>query len=402
MTAAVLGGGLLLGVPGTHRPGQGDAGLLTAGSSRVLRAESGEDEDRLTFDRLEQDGGKLIHGGTTFRVRSGLTYHGERALRQVAVSMKVSEGISFATEYSNCEYGTEEPSSPEFRGSRQALCLIEARVESGESVDLAPIPLKAGSLAASGDVDMTVGEVELRGWSNRKWRDRHRGRGEELTLARRTGSVPPAAGTDGPLFENDAHGVLFVPMDNPWDFEVTGAALKGRKGERVTADLALDFHGANVWAQNSIENDDPFANVEVRLPKGVTVLSAPEKCEITDRRTVKTYTCEYGVYTSDFEVALLRDGFHIAYPFKLRIDDPSKLTGGRIRVVDAQGRPLRGDAKPGNNTAPITTGTADSSGAADGSGTTAWVVAAVTAAVALTGLLTATLIRTRRARRRTD
>ncbi|WP_406839619.1 hypothetical protein ACICHK_32120 [Streptomyces sp. AHU1] len=390
-------------MPVTHQPGQGDAGSLPAGSSRVLPAESAEDEDRLTFDRLEQDGGKLIHGGSTFRVRGGFTYHGERALRQVAVSMKVSEGISFATEYSNCEYGTEEPSSPEFRGSRQALCLIEARVESGESVDLAPIPLKAGSLASSGDVDMTVGKIEQRGWSNRKWRDRHRGRGEELTLARRTGSVPPAAGraggTHSPLFE-DTHGVLFVPMDNPWDFEVTGTALKGRKGGRVTADLALDFHGANVWAQHSIENDDPFANVEVRLPKGVTVLSDPEKCKITDRRPVKTYTCEYGVYTSDFEVALLRDGFHIAYPFELRIDDPSRLTGGRIRVVDAQGRPLRGDADPGNNTAPITAPV--TTGAADGSGATAWAVAASTAAVALTGLLAAALIRTRRARRRTD
>ncbi|MCT9004043.1 hypothetical protein [Streptomyces rhizosphaerihabitans] len=390
MTAAVLGGGLLPGVPVTHQPGQGDAGLLPAGSSRVLRAESAEDEDRLTLDRLEQDGGELIHKGSTFHVRGGFTYHGERALRQVAVSMKVSEGISFTTEYSNCEYGEYVPFSPELRGSRQAVCLIDARVEPGESVDLAPVTLKAGSLAEAGAVDMLVGEVEKRGWSGLKWRDRHRGRGEELTLARRTGSVPPAARQTA-----GTYSILFVSMDNPWDLKVTGAALKGRKGETVTADLALDFHGANVRAQRSSENDEPFANVEVRLPKGVTVLSTPKHCRLTNSRTVKTYTCDYGLYTSGFDEPLLRDGFHVAYPFKLRIDDPSKLTGGRIRVVDAEARPLRKDADPKNNTAPITTG------AADGSGATAWAVAASAAAVALTGLLAAALIRTRRARQRT-
>jgi len=391
VTAAVLSGGLLLGVPVTHQPGQGDAGLLPAGSSRVLRAGSAEDEEGLTLDRLEQDGGKLIRAGSTFRLRGGFTYRGERALRQIAVSMKVSEGISFATEYSNCEYGTEEPSSPEFQGSRQAVCLIDARVEPGESVDLAPVTLKAGSLATSGDADMTVGEAEKRGWSGLKWRDRHRGRDEELTLARRTGSVPPAARQTA-----GTYSVLFVSMDNPWDLEVTGAVPKGRKGETVTTDLALDFHGADVEAQWSSENDEPFANVEVRLPKGVTVLSTPEKCRLTYIKTPKIYTCNYGLYTSGFDEPLLRDGFHIAYPFKLRIDDPSKLTGGSIRVVDAEKRPLRDDADPENNTAPITTG------AADGSGATAWTVTASAAAVALTGLLAATLIRTRRARRRTD
>ncbi|MFD5813709.1 hypothetical protein [Streptomyces sp. NPDC127038] len=391
MTAAVLGGGLLLGVPVTHGPGQGDAGLLPAGSSHALRTESAEDEDGLTLDRLEQDGGKLIRAGSTFHVRGGFTYRGERALRQIAVSMTVSEGISFATEYSNCEYGTQEPFSPELRGSRQAVCLIDARVESGESVDLTPVALKAGGLAAGGAVDMTVGEAEKRGWSGLKWRDRHRGRGEELTLARRTGSVPPAARQTA-----GTYSILFVSMDNPWDLEVRGAVPKGRKGETVTADLALDFHGANVTAQHSTENDDPFANVEVRLPKGVTVLSTPKKCSLTYLKAVNIYTCNYGLYTDGFDEPLLRDGFHIAYPFKLRIDDPSKLTGGSIRVVDAEKRPLRGDADPKNNTAPITTGTADDSGA------TTWTVAASAAAVALTGLLAATLIRTRRARRRTD
>ncbi|WRZ91631.1 hypothetical protein OHB54_22660 [Streptomyces sp. NBC_01007] len=391
VTAAVLGAGLLVGVPVALGPGRVDVRVLPAGSSRVLRAQSAGDEDRLTLDRLEQDGGKLMHGGSTFHVRAGFTHHGERALRRVAVSISATERLSFTTEYSNCEYGIEVQTSPENRVLRKAVCLIDVRVERGESVDLAPVALKAGRLAR--DERVFVGAVpEGAGWSYGPWRDRHRGRGKQLTLARRVGSVPPAARRTDGMSESS----LDVPVDNPWDLEVTGAALKGRKGEAVTAGLALDFHGADVQAQLDAENSIPFARVEVQFPEGVTVLSTPEHCGLGNIRARKPfYLCEYGLYTNSFDVPMLRDGFHIAYPFKLRIDDPSRLTGGRI-LVDAPAERLRDDADPTNSTAPITIEAIEAIGEAGGSGGAAWAAAAGAGVLALTGLLAVALVRARR------
>ncbi|WRZ88026.1 hypothetical protein OHB54_02490 [Streptomyces sp. NBC_01007] len=203
--------------------------------------------------------------------------------------------------------------------------------------------------------------------------------------------MPPAARRTDSTY----YGILFVSMDNPWDLEVTGAALKGTKGETVTADLALDFHGADAVAQGDSENSDPFANVEVRLPEGVTVLSAPEHCGLRLSRKGTPYTCDYGLYTSGFDVPMLRDGFHISYPFRLRIDDPSKLTGGRIRVIASANR-LRQDADPENSTAPITIEAIGEAGGSAGWGTTAWTAAAGAGTLALTGLLAAGLVRARR------
>ncbi|WP_406836184.1 hypothetical protein ACICHK_06730 [Streptomyces sp. AHU1] len=184
-----------------------------------------------------------------------------------------------------------------------------------------------------------------------------------------------------------------------WDMEVTGDALKGRKGETLTADLSMDFHGAPVQAQLDAENSVPFARVEVRFPEGVTVLSVPELCELGNSRTRKPfYLCEYGLLTTGFDVPMLRDGFHVDFPFEVRIDDTSELGGGRLRV-DAPAERLKGDTDPGNSTAPITVeaiGVPGGSGPAGGSGPTAWAVAAVGGGALVPAGLTAFVLVRRR------
>ncbi|MEU0332741.1 hypothetical protein [Streptomyces sp. NPDC006193] len=338
----------------------------------------------MTLDRLDGNGGELVHAGSTFQVRAGFTYRGRQALGQARISVTLSEGLSFTTEYSNCEYGTAAH-RPEIRTVHTALCLIDMRVGPGESVDLAPIALRAGESALREHVE--VADATSTAWSGAKWQDRHRGRGKELTLVKRTGGEPPDARTT----EGAASGRVDVHVHNAWDLRVRGAAVKGRKGETVTADLALDFHGADVEAQRSAENDDPFARVEVWLPEGVTVVSAPKDCWRSTKKPTP-YLCDYGLRTNGFDVPVLRDGFHKAFPFKLRIDDPGKLTRGRIRV-DAPAARLRDDADPRNSTASISV---EAVGGSGGSDRTAWGAAAGAGALALTGLLTVALVRARR------
>ncbi|MEU1407736.1 hypothetical protein ABZ471_36340 [Streptomyces sp. NPDC005728] len=210
-------------------------------------------------------------------------------------------------------------------------------------------------------------------------------------MSRRVRRSPVYAATAAVLGGALLLGAAGTRGSGQWDLEVTGAAVKGRKGDTVTADLALDFHGADVQAQLDAENSVPFARVEVRLPDGVTVLSSPENCGRIDGKKEAPFLCEYGLYTNGFDVPMLRDGFHMAYPFTLRIDDTSKLTGGRIRV-DAPPERLRDDANPRNSTAPITF---EAAGAAAGSGPTPWAVAAGGGALGLTALLAFVLARRR-------
>ncbi|MGW4887806.1 hypothetical protein [Streptomyces murinus] len=170
----------------------------------------------------------------------------------------------------------------------------------------------------------------------------------------------------------------------------------GGVGETATAALALDFHGGPVQAQLDAENSIPFARVEARFPEGVTVLSVPEGCGPTDVRSrPASYLCEYGLYTTGFDVPMLRDGFHRDFPFTVRIDDPSKHTAGAIRV-DAPEQRLREDADPGNSIAPITLGAIGAGviGAEDEPGPPAWAVAA--GAAALAGVLAGVLALVRR------
>ncbi|POX61441.1 hypothetical protein C3492_21365 [Streptomyces sp. Ru62] len=390
VTAAVLGGVLFPGVSVASGSSSANVRPLSAGSSHALREEGAGHEELLTIDRLERDGGDLLREGSRFDVRAGFKHKGERVLHKKAFSITVSERLSFATEYSNCEYGEEVPTSPVNRSFRTAVCWIDMRIEPGESVDLAPFALKVDRWA--NDETVSVADSGLgKHWAapGVVWRDRHWGRGGKLTLAKRTGDVPPAArvkaGVDLSYYKLD------VDVDSSWDIEVTGAALKGRKGETVTAHLAMDFHGSDVQAQHDAENSVPFARIRVQFPQGVTVLKSPKQCgnRVTKR---PYYQCEYNLYTNSFDVPMLRDGYHEDFPFELRIDDTSELTGGSIRL-DAPTEVLQADADHVNSTARITV---DAVGGPDRTDRTAWTVAAGAGALAVTGLLAAALLRARR------
>ncbi|WP_406837103.1 hypothetical protein ACICHK_13595 [Streptomyces sp. AHU1] len=390
VTAAVLGGVLFPGAPVAPGPPAADVRPLPAGSGHALQEEGTGHEELLTIDRLERDGGNLPREGATFEVRAGFEHKGERVLGKRAFSITVSERLSFATEYSNCEYGQDVPTSPVNRSFRKAVCWIDTRIEPGEFVDLAPIALKVDRWARAERVSVADSGVGKH-WaeSGVVWRDRHWGRGGKLTLAKRTGAVPPAArvkaGIDMSSWGLDVH------VDSSWDLEVTGAALKGRKGETVTAHLAMDFHGADVQAQRDPENSVPFARIRVQFPQGVTVLKSPKQCgnRVTNR---PYYQCEYNLYTNSYDVPMLRDGYHEAFPFELRIDDTSELTGGSISL-DAPAEVLQEDADHANSTARITV---DAVGGPDRTARTAWTVAAGAGALAVTGLLAAALLRARR------
>ncbi|WP_256638942.1 hypothetical protein [Streptomyces murinus] len=366
--------------------GAAAAAVMVLGAQAPVAYGAGQgDADRLTLDRLGRDGPETLDVGSAFEVRAGFTHHGKRPLRRIVISLDASEGLSFTREYRNCVYGTEARNISA-RAEYRALCLIRTRVEPGESIDLTPLSLKVGKGALEEHVGVSYAIAMQAPYS--QWRNIHRGRGEELTAAPRTGVVPP----DERRYTDLLSAQRDVSVDNAWDMEVKGAALKGRKGETLTARLALEHHGASVRAQLDAENSIPFARVEVRFPKGVKVVSVPEGCGRGDVRSRPPYyLCEYGLYTTGFDLPVLRDGFHMDFPFKVRIDDPSELGAGTVRV-DAPAERLRDDADPGNSTAPITV---EAIGASDGPGPL--VPAAVAGAMALAGLLAFALVR-RRAR----
>ncbi|MEU6817847.1 hypothetical protein [Streptomyces sp. NPDC046860] len=313
----------------------------------VPQAAARGDDPSLTHARVERVGGGTLRPGDTPRVRASFTNSGTRALDRVPVELVITDGLAFAAEYRNCTYGTEARSDAALLTRHRAMCLIDARVGPGESFELAPFGLRVGRYASGEEV--AVQEAMTPDRPGEGMRDVHRGRGAELTLTKRNGAPPPADPDD----VTPSRGDLSLRVENAWDIEVKGAALSGRQGETVTADLEMLFHGAAVQAQLDAENSIPFTRVAVRFPEGVSVVGVPKLCgRENSHRENRPYLCEYGLYTNGFDLPLLRDGFRVHWPFRLRIDAPGRLTGGEVRV-DGPAERLRADADHSNDRAVV-------------------------------------------------
>ncbi|NEB78514.1 hypothetical protein G3I40_25280 [Streptomyces sp. SID14478] len=77
--------------------------------------------------------------------------------------------------------------NPANQAHRKASCLVDMRLEPGESIDLAPIAVEADEKGLWETVRVESATGDWRG----PWRDVHRGRGTALTLAPSRGG--PAA-----------------------------------------------------------------------------------------------------------------------------------------------------------------------------------------------------------------
>ncbi|MFJ9040871.1 hypothetical protein ACIRF8_30390 [Streptomyces sp. NPDC102406] len=296
--------------------------------------------------------GDPVKPGGTVRPLAGFTNFSSRPVRDVYVRLRLTPSLSFAREYSNCEYGLDD--------KHPAMsCHIAQNVEPGAAydLDLGPLRLTDSALSESWYGDIFVDESA---YERSKPTSSHRGSGPELT------AVPRASGPTIP-----GHALLSgsVVADNTLDFEAVGATLDGKAGQVVTAHLGARNKGPATiknWT-GSEPGDEPTSEVRVVTPPGTTVMKAPANCR--EDGSSERYYC-WEPEAEDYFLA----GKLTPFDFDLRIDKPSALAPGKITLSHG-----KEDLNKKNDIAPIIVtvdgklgdGSAPSAGGTGGTGSAA-------------------------------
>ncbi|MEU1407618.1 hypothetical protein ABZ471_35690 [Streptomyces sp. NPDC005728] len=386
-----LAPGGLLRAPGVDVMSLADARPGFTGEVRVFGEAGGVLLGETTFKAAVADMGPLIDRddssdtrtkpGATLRPAIGFTHFSPRPLKGVHIGIRLSQGLSYAEEFSNCEYGDRDDYGV---GAR---CYVETPVEPGGSYDLDRLSLKVGDTALHESWHLHVNET-AEGYEYLKLTDVHRGTGRKLRL------VPRAAGP-GVLDEEDSSEASDrVTVANAMDYEAVGATVHGKAGQVVKAELGIRNNGpATIRNWMGEPGDGATSSIAVVIPPGTTAVKAPDGCTPVGASGARRYTCSQDLEDSYFEAKELTP-----FVFELRIDTPGDLAPGSIKAS----RPYEDDDVR-NNTAAITVtfdgkpaGTAEGSTAGSGPGALLRYAAAAGVALAASATLFA-VVRRRKA-----
>ncbi|MEU0137878.1 peptidase, partial [Streptomyces sp. NPDC006296] len=237
---------------------------------------------------------------------------GTEDVEKVWVTYRMTRGLGTAETYSNCTYSTQ-PSADEEPEKQVAVCAVEQPLKPGVLyVPEQPLGLEARDSALRDEVSVTVDDVDT-GPS-----DGEPGTGAPLKL------VEKAPATDADRASHDKTRVSTeVAADNTADFALTGAELRGKVGDQVTATVKFANEGP-AWVYRDLGQS--VATVDVRIPPGTSVVKAHGYC---DPVTPTHYTCG----TSQ---SWVNEKGGESYPFVLRID---KAVEGATGKVTFEGKP---------------------------------------------------------------
>lgn len=279
---------------------------------------------------------------------------GRTVAEGAAVMFYNDYGFQPRSSYSNCFY----------RDGEVTACRFDQSFAPGASLrGVMPFKLGADTYApggAYGELEwVTSAELEdLQSLLRQDGRSLGRpGSGQVLKLSQVASASSLQADTNPD--NNWSHWDVRATGKNGADLVALGSRLTGAVGDVVTAKIGvrndgpatLDFGRAG----------DAVAHVEVKLPKGTELVSAPEGCS----RDGAVYSCYGGWF--------LKVGTSETYEFKLRVTKVVPDAKGEV-VVNApcECSQFSNDADPANNTSAIvlngTGGSGDSGGSGAGGG----------------------------------
>ncbi|MET9499428.1 hypothetical protein [Streptomyces sp. NPDC006552] len=285
----------------------------------------------LYSDRNAPDGSPVPQPkpGTTVQPVVGFRNFSTRAMNDVYFSLHLTQGLTFAEEFSNCKYGSQY--LPE---DTAMLCHIKGTVEPNSTYDLDMSALKVGATAWAEDWSGNITDKVMTGTS---LTDPHQGTGRELKLTKRAqgAALPMSRGVFGSIV-----------ADTFRDAAAVGATVDGKSGQVVKAELGLRNSGPATFKNWGEEpGDDATSGLSVTLPRGTTAVNVPRNCNLMTPSTSATtrYSCHQD--SKDF---YFNAGQTTPFVFDLRIDEPKALALGSAKVI------YLGDKHPENDSAPIT------------------------------------------------
>ncbi|MFF2944165.1 hypothetical protein ACFVSQ_30410 [Streptomyces niveus] len=319
----------------------GAAGLVALGAAASTAAVGDEAPPSLALGDIKPITG--VKPGSPVHLPVTVVNNGTTTVEKVWIKYTATRGLAFPEVPSNCQkqYVGSYDEMPE---RWIAICAFDEAVKPGVAyTPQKPFAVKAEKHAFDDEMWVTVTDYEP-------------SPDENSTPV--PGTAPEIELIESPTGGTGSKDRFRVPVTsvNTADYEVTGAALRGKPGDTVTMKVTFTNTGPGwVWSKPGT----PWTSVLVTLPAGTSVVKPDFYCKAKG----KVYNC--GLTT------LPQEHLETAtFTFKLKID--KKVAGARGSVA-LSNRKLPFDPDKSNDTAPITLEvTGGESGATGGttSGTT--------------------------------
>ncbi|MFB8352824.1 LAETG motif-containing sortase-dependent surface protein [Streptomyces niveus] len=300
----------------------GAAGLVALAGAPAPAAAGDEAPPSLTLGDIKPITG--VRPGSPVDLPVTVVNNGTTTVEKVWIKYTATRGLAFPEVPSNCQnqYVGAYDEMPE---RWIAICAFDEAVKPGIAyTPRNPFAVKAEKHAFDDEMWVTVTDYEPSPDENSV---PVRGTAPEIELI---GS--PTGGTGS----KDRFRVPVTSV-NSADYEVTGAALRGKPGDTVTMKVTFTNTGPGwVWSRP----ETPWTSVLVTLPAGTSVVKPDFYCKPKG----KVYNC--GLTTRPQE--------HLetaTFTFKLKID---KKVAGAKGLVALSNRKLPFDPDKANDTAPIT------------------------------------------------
>ncbi|MFJ2077008.1 LAETG motif-containing sortase-dependent surface protein [Streptomyces anulatus] len=317
------------------------AALVALGAVPALAAEAEPDLGVGTIAPVEG-----VQPGSSFSTPLTFLNKGTEEVPSAWVTYAVSPGLKADETHKNCTYYTIN-SYDEMPESNVASCKIDQPLKPGVVYGTAkPVSVKALGSAFRDDLRVTIG-VHEPGPDDGGSSEPVPGTGDPLTLVEK-GPATDADRKNHP----ESFARAGVTAANTADFALTGAELKGKVGEKVTATVKFANKGP-ARVQGAL--DESVTTVDIRIPKGTSVVKPHGYCEAVTKTHYRCGTSQSWVDVNRGE----------SYPFVLRIDKAVGRTTGEVSF-SGQERPFDRNAE--NDTAQIVVDTGKDEGTAGSSG----------------------------------
>ncbi|WP_405021213.1 hypothetical protein OHV05_34235 [Kitasatospora sp. NBC_00070] len=227
---------------------------------------------RLELKRIPEQSG--VKPGSTIDAALEITNSGTLPANRVVLEFSTEEMLRFEQRFANCRYGVNDPDG--WVHSTGMVCVIESRIDPGETVTVDPIRVGVTPGAYSAQVLFrvfanltTTYDRILEGFTLEP------GAGPRLTFGK---PETPVADIGGPnLVGNHREFTsLDVKADNSADFEVVGTWAPVAGGRTGALTVGLRNHGPASILDRS--GGDQMPMIRFKLPQGVTAAKVPPSC----------------------------------------------------------------------------------------------------------------------------
>ncbi|RSN00466.1 hypothetical protein DMH25_27335 [Streptomyces sp. WAC 01325] len=299
----------------------GAAGLIALAAAPAAFAD--ETAPELVVGGIEPIDG--VQPGSTFELPVTVANKGTQASEKVWVTYAVTRGLDFAEVPSNCR-AQRVRSYDEMPERWTVACGFDQAVEPGVVyTPERPLRVKALDRAFHDELLLRVDENDPGADEN---------------------GYPPVAGTapavklvEAPAGREGSARVVILPVTsvNTADYQVTGAALRGRVGETVP--MKVEFVNAGpAWFMAKV--GEPTTRVVITPPAGTSVVKTPGFCK-----------AKGDAYECGMSQRALNEGGRETYNFQLKIDKRLGHAKGSV-ALSTEARPF--DPDKSNDKADIT------------------------------------------------